>query len=120
MANVSPEPWVSVTSVEVEDPVDEPPLEVFALPFASLLLLLPPHPTATSATSARTAMSSLPADLFISGTPSLCSEPVWTGTRCSCAHRVRDLRRPGAPSRGSPGPVRARASARTPLRRGAG
>src|SRR3954468_4171426 len=125
IAMVMPLPCVWLTVPDADEP---PEVE---LPFSSLLLL--PHPAATSAATTRPAKKTLASSRFIE-TPSLSSEPVWTGTRCSCAHRGQDHRRPGAPSRCSRCPARAGAGARTrsarggrrlrrsshPLRRGAG
>src|SRR4051812_12119883 len=93
IAKVRPLPcvWLTVPDADV-------PLEPVELPFWSLLLL-PPQPAATSAATTRQPSSSLASSRFIAVTPSLSSEPVWTGTRCSCAHRGQDHRRPGAPSR---------------------
>src|SRR5919108_3829126 len=91
MANVRPLPWVWLTVWDAPPVALEPLLEVLLLP--------PPPQAATSAARARTARSSLTGSRFIDETPSLSSEPAWTGTRCSCAHRGQDHRRPGAPSR---------------------
>src|SRR5262249_38426266 len=91
IAIVRPLPCVWLTVPDAAEPL-EPLVE---LPFASLLLL--PQPTTSSAATARPAKSTLASSRFIGETPSLSSEPVRTGTRCSCAHRGQDHRRPGAP-----------------------
>src|SRR3954451_5850124 len=96
IANVSPLPWVWLTVC------DPPPAEDDDEPDALELLVdlpPPPQPAATSAVTARTAAISPVKCRFIGGTPSLSSEPVWTGSRCSFAHRGQDQRRPRAPTR---------------------
>ena len=82
--------WLTLCVPPPDAAVD--PLELDDLP------LPPPHAATTRAVTARTARSTLVGSRFIGGTP-LSAEPVLTGTRCSCAHRGQDHRRPGAPSR---------------------
>src|SRR4051812_15041026 len=97
IANVRPLPWVWLTPCDAPRGGELEPL--LALLLVDLLLPPPPQPAATSATTARTAAISAVTWRFIGWTPSLSSEPVWTGTRCSCAHRGQDQRRPRAPTR---------------------
>src|SRR4051795_9177625 len=92
IAMVSPLPCVCSTVPDADEP-----LLLLELPFSSLLLL--PQPAASRAATTRQANSTLASSRFIAGTPSLSSEPVWTGTRCSFAHRGKAPPRPGAPSR---------------------
>src|SRR3954454_8134126 len=91
--------WVTIAIVSPLPCVRSTPCDVLvvAAPAAPALLLdvvlsslLPPHPAATTAPSAITTSINLPMRRLMSQTPSLCSEPGWTGTRCSCGHRAPD------------------------------
>src|SRR3954469_18566993 len=93
IANVRPLPWVSSTE-------DVPP-DVFVAdlsPDDLSLLSSPPNPAATSAPSTSRAASRPPTKRFMYVTP-LSTEPGWTGTRCSCAHRAQGRSRRRAPAR---------------------